>query len=135
MFTRKEYQVQVMVIEGRYIKAPEVGGSPSPYIKLTCGNLECQVTLCKEQCSMAIWNQSFTFDHLHMNEFELETWELLFEAYDRNIIFTDTLLGSCSIGLGTMYRHTNEFYRVWLPLFNSEKPKEAQVFLYIGISL
>lgn len=132
MFERKEFQVQVNVIEGRYIKAPEQGGCPNPYIKITCGNLEPQVTVMKEQSNMAIWNQSFTFDHLLMNDFELETWELLFEAYNRNTFFTDSLLGSCSIGLGTMYRNNKEFYRCWLSLFNSEKPKEAQGYLMVS---
>jgi len=133
MSERKEYLVQVTVVEARHLKGLDSSGSSDPYIKITCGNLEPQVTVPREKTNMAVWNQSFTFSKLMMNEFELETWELLFEAYDRNIIFTDGLLGSCSIGLGTMYRHTNhEFFRCFLSLYNTEKPKEPQGFLMVS---
>ena len=123
----------VSVIEGRYLKGLDSGGTSDPYIKIICGNLEPQVTVPKEKTTAAVWNQTFTFRNLLMNEYELETWELLFEAYDRNTIFADALMGSCSIGLGTMYRHTNhEFFRCWLSMFNSEKPKEPQGYLMVS---
>eukprot|EP01022_Parablepharisma_sp_SALTPOND_P029649 TRINITY_DN742_c1_g1_i1.p2 TRINITY_DN742_c1_g1~~TRINITY_DN742_c1_g1_i1.p2 ORF type:complete len:1121 (-),score=124.91 TRINITY_DN742_c1_g1_i1:15245-18607(-) len=133
MSGRKEYLVQVTVIEGRYLKGLDSGGTSDPYIKITCGNLEPQVTVPKEKTNTAVWNQSFTFRSLLMNEYELETWELLFEVYDRNTFLTDAFMGLCSIGLGTMYRHTqHEFFRCWLSIFNEEKPKEPQGYLMVS---
>jgi hypothetical protein len=133
MSDRKEYLVQVTVIEARYLKGLDSGGTSDPYVKITCGNLAPQVTVQREKTNEAIWNQSFTFKGLMMNEYELETWELYFEVYDQNSFFTDALLGACSIGLGTMYRYTQrEFYRCWLSLFSEERPKESQGYLMVS---
>lgn len=108
-------------------------GTSDPYVKITCGNLASQVTVQKEKTSIAIWNQSFTFKQLVMNDYELETWELSFEVYDRNTFLADSLIGASSIGLGTMYRNTNhEFFRCWLSLFNTQRPKESQGFLMVS---
>ena len=133
MTERKEYLVQVTVIEGRHLKNLGTKGTSDPYVKITCGNLSPQVTIQKEKTSIAIWNQSFTFKQLMMNEYELETWELFFEVYDRNTFLADSLIGASSIGLGTMYRNTNhEFFRCWLSLFNTQRPKESQGYLMVS---
>jgi len=133
MSDRKEYLVQVTVIEARYLKGLDSGGTSDPYVKITCGSLAPQVTVQREKTNEAIWNQSFTFKGLMMNEYELETWELYFEVYDRNTFFNDALVGACSIGLGTMYRYTKrEFYRCWLSLFSEERPKESQGYLMVS---
>lgn len=68
-----------------------------------------------------------------MNKYELESYELIFEAYDYNSFYSNDLLGSYSIGLSTMYRHANhEFYKVWLRL--SEKDNPANITGYLKIS-
>ena len=54
-----------------------------------------------------------------MNQYELETFELIIEAYDYKAIKTNELIGQCSVGLSTLYRNLNhEFNRVWLTLLN-----------------
>jgi hypothetical protein len=58
-----------------------------------------------------------------MNQYELETYELLLEVFDHNAIFANELIGFHSIGLSTMYRNLNhEFYKVWVTLFNKDVP-------------
>jgi hypothetical protein len=65
-----------------------------------------------------------------MNQYELETFELIVEVYDYNAIMSNELIGHCSIGLSTLYRNLNhEFHRVWLTLFNPDKPNEIQGYL------
>ena len=65
-----------------------------------------------------------------MNQYELETFELLIECYDYNSLLTDELIGFQSVGLSTLYRNLNhEFYRVWFSLFNPEEPNECQGYL------
>lgn len=59
-------------------------GGVSPFIMLKCGNLPAQKTFANVKTSSAVWNQSFTFPELHLNKYELETSELVFEAYDEN---------------------------------------------------
>lgn len=68
-----------------------------------------------------IWNQSFTFPGVAMNQYELESFELIVEVFDYNPVMTNELIGSASIGLSTLYRNLNhEFNRVWLTLFNTK---------------
>lgn len=74
------YLVVVKVLEARELKGETM--SVNPYVKITCGNLEPQQTKTIEKTSYAIWNQSFTFSDLHMNKWELETFELNFEVHD-----------------------------------------------------
>ena len=77
---KTSYLVVVKVLEARDLKGE--ASTVNPYVKITCGNLEPQQTRTIEKTSYAIWNQSFTFPDLHMNKWELETFELNFECYD-----------------------------------------------------
>jgi hypothetical protein len=59
--------------------------------------------------------------------------EVVFECYDYNSLFPNEIIGYHSVGLSTMYRHLNhEFYRKWVPLFNSDISSEAQGQLMIS---
>lgn len=50
-----------------------------------------------------------------MNQYELESFELIIQMYDENPVAGNEVIGQYSIGLSTMYRHTNhEYYKVWL---------------------
>lgn len=56
-----------------------------------------------------------------MNQYELETFELILEVYDHNAVLANEMIGYYSIGLSTLYRNLNhEFYKVWLTLFNPD---------------
>ncbi len=68
-----------------------------------------------------------------MNQHELETFEINLEVYDYNAIMTNEIIGFHSIGLSTLYRNLNhEFYKVWVSLFNKDKPNEVQGYLQIS---
>lgn len=66
-----------------------------------------------------------------MNQYELESFELILEVFDYNTVSANELIGSCSIGLSTLYRNLNhEFHRVWLALMNPSVPNnEIQGYL------
>lgn len=65
-----------------------------------------------------------------MNQYELETFELIVEVFDYNALMNNELIGYYSIGLSTLYRNLNhEFFRTWLTLFNPEMPNEVQGYL------
>jgi Ca2+-dependent lipid-binding protein len=67
-----------------------------------------------------------------MNQYELETFELIIEVYDYNAVLSNVLIGSCSIGLSTLYRNLNhEFHRVWLALTNPEEAPNNEVQGYL----
>lgn len=110
----------VKVLEARDLKG-ESSGDVNPYVQITCGNLEPQKTKTIQQTANCIWNQSFTFPDLMMNRMELETFELNFEVQDQNSWFTNSLVGSYSVGLSTMYRCPNsEIYKKWLRISKPE---------------
>ena len=68
-----------------------------------------------------------------MNQYELETFELIIEVYDYNALMSNEIIGYHSIGLSTLYRNLNhEFYKVWLTLFNNEKPNEIHGYLQVS---
>jgi hypothetical protein len=68
-----------------------------------------------------------------MNQYELETFELILEVYDHDPIFTNQLIGMYSIGLSTLYRNLNhEFYKVWVGIFNPIDPNRTQGYLQIS---
>ena len=65
-----------------------------------------------------------------MNQYELETFELILEVYDYNALMANEIIGYYSVGLSTLYRNLNhEFYKVWLTLFNPDQPNEVQGYL------
>ena len=59
MNKRKEYLVQVTIIEGRQLKGVQT--TCNPFVKITVANLPPQVTPITKGSSTAVWNQSFTF--------------------------------------------------------------------------
>lgn len=116
---KKEYLVGVTILEARDIKGLDGGGTSDPFVRITCGNLDAQVTRTVYKTNSAVWNQSFTFNQLHMNQYELESFELIFQLIDHNDLMPNELIGSYSMGLSTIYRHANhEFHRVWLRICN-----------------
>lgn len=75
------------------------------------------MTQIKYKTNSAVWNQSFTFSELMMNQYELESFELNYHLYDHNDIMANELIGTYSMGLSSIYRHANhEFHKVWLRL-------------------
>lgn len=72
-------------------------------------------------------NLSFTFTGLMMNEYELESFELIFHLFDHNDILANEFVGSHSVGLSTVYRHANHvFYKVWLRLVDPQSASPCQ---------
>ena len=128
---KKEYLVQVTVVEGRYLKGKDASGTSDPYVKIRCGNTEPQITTTKESTNSATWNQSFTFTDIKLSDLELQLFELIFEVFDYNSFMTDELIGSYSIGLSTMHLNLNhEFYKAWLPLIDVSRANEPQVSIH-----
>lgn len=68
-----------------------------------------------------------------MNQYELETFELIIELFDHNAIFSNELIGQYSIGLSTLYRNLNhEFYKTWVGVLHPDEPNKAQAYLQIS---
>lgn len=85
------------------------------------------------EVNAATWQQSLTFEAIMMNEYELETFEMVIELYDHNAILANELIGQYTVGLSTLYRHTNhEFYKVWLGLFQKDNPNKVQAYLQVS---
>ena len=62
-----------------------------------------------------------------MNEYELETLELIIELYDHNPIRLNEMIGHYSIGLSTLHRALNhEFHRTWIGVFHPDAPNVVQ---------
>ena len=130
---KKEYLVQITVIEARCLKPKNSSGLSNPFVKIKCGNLPVQTTEVIWDRLEANWNQSFTFEGLKMTEQELQTTDLVVEVYSKNNFFSNDLIGLYSLGLSTLYKNANhEFYNMWLVLYNQdEDPEEAQGYLLI----
>lgn len=58
---KKEYLVQVQIIEARQIKGKDASGTSDVFVKITVANQPPQVTRTVPRTNSAIWNQSFTF--------------------------------------------------------------------------
>ncbi|CAI2387752.1 unnamed protein product [Moneuplotes crassus] len=128
-----EYLVGATVIEGRGLTGKDRGGTSDPFVKVSCANSDTQISQRLYSTNNAVWNQSFTFEKVLLNKLELESMELVYEVYDYNAVLANELIGYHSVGLSTMYRHLNhEFYRKWVPLFNSEIGPEPQGQLLIS---
>ena len=133
---RKEYLVQVTVIEGRHLTDKDEGTS-NPFVKLTVGNLSAQATEYINKTLNPTWNQSFTFSGLELSEQELQTAEVMFEVYSRNMFKSNELIGKYAINLSTLYKNANhEYYNVWLCLSNPEEEgnddDDAQGYLLVN---
>lgn len=68
-----------------------------------------------------------------MNEFELESFEMIIELYDHNSVQLNELIGQYSIGLSTLHRSLNhEMYRTWIGMFHPDEPNKVQGYLQIS---
>ena len=122
---RKEYLVGITIIEGRNIQGKDSAGTSDPFLKVRCAD-QVQQTQKKYEQNSAVWNQSITFTGIHMNKYELETFELILELYDHNPIFQNELIGQYSVGLSTLYRNLNhEFYKQWVGVFHPSDPNKV----------
>ena len=71
-----------------------------------------------------------------MNNYELETFEMVIELFDHNALLTNELIGQYSIGLSTLYRALNhEFYKNWIGVFRKDNPNKVQAYLLISCFL
>ncbi|EAR93381.2 C2 domain protein (macronuclear) [Tetrahymena thermophila SB210] len=129
---KKEYQVQVTIIEARGLIAKDADGS-DPYVKIFVGKLPPQVTNTKSNASTVVFNQSFTFKDLFLNQIELENQEITLQVIDQNQFATNPLIGQQSIGLSTLYRSNNhEFFKTWLTLIHPDQGIEPQGYLLVS---
>lgn len=131
---KKDYLVGVTIIEARNLRGLDKAGTSDPYVKITCANAPPQVTQKKFKTNAGVWNQSFTFAGVAMNQYELESFELIVEVYDHNAVFANELIGKTSFGLSTLYRNLNhEFFRIWVALFNPDLQNyDVQGYLQIS---
>lgn len=130
---REEYLVQVTVMEARQLKGKDSSGTSDPFVKITVANLPAQVTTTAFGAASAVWNQSFTFTNLFMNDIEFEKFEILIEVIDMNKFQTNSLIGQYSIGLATLYRCSNhELYNTWLALTHPGRNLEPQGYLLVS---
>lgn len=127
---KKEYLCQVTVKECRNLQTKNRNGLCDPFVKITCANKQPQLTDPLYGTTQGAWNQSFTFSNvisknnskLFLSETELEKFEILIEIFDLSAFTSNTLVGSYSVGLSTLYKSMNhEFYNTWLPLSNPEQ--------------
>lgn len=130
---REEYLVQVTIMEARQLKGKDSSGTSDPFVKISVGNLPQQVTTTAFGAASAVWNQSFTFTNLFINDIEFEKFEILIEVIDMNKFQTNSLIGRYSIGLATLYRSSNhELYNTWLALMHPESNLEPQGYLLVS---
>lgn len=129
---RKEYLVGVTIYEARNVVGKDAAGTSDPFLKVRCAD-QVQQSQKKYESNSAVWNQSLTFNGLQMNQYELETFELILELYDHNPIRVNELIGQYSIGLSSLYRSLNhEFYKVWVGVFHPNDPNTVQGYLQIS---
>ena len=120
LLERKEYLCAVNIIEARGIQGKDVGATSDPFVRVRVAD-QWQQTQKKYEVNSAVWNQTLTFTGIKMNMYEMETFEMNIELYDHNDVLADEFIGQYSIGLSTLYRHTNhEYYKRWITLFNPQ---------------
>ena len=129
LLKRKQYLVGITIIEARCIVGLDAQGTTDPFVKVRCAGREQQSSK-KYEVNSATWQQSLTFEGIMMNQYELETFEIVIELYDHNAILANELVGQFTVGLSTLYRHTNhEFYKVWVGMFKKETPNKVNGYL------
>ena len=64
VFKKKEYLVQVTIVEARNLVGKDTNGTSDPYVKITVANLPAQVTTTAKTTTSMAWNQSFTFSNV-----------------------------------------------------------------------
>lgn len=92
LLERKEYLVGITIFEGRNIQGKDSQGTSDPFLKIKCAD-QVQQSQKKYEQNSAVWNQSLTFNGLHMNQYELETFEMIIELYDHNAVFRNEMIG------------------------------------------
>lgn len=122
---KKPYLVGITIIEGRNIFGKDSSGTSDPFVKVKVAD-QVQQSQKKYEQNSATWNQSLTFSEVLMNEYELETFEMIIELYDHNPIMANELIGQYSIGLSSLHRSLNhEFYKVWVGVFHPDDPNKV----------
>lgn len=122
---KKEYLVQITIIEARHLAAKD-DGSSNPFVKMSCFDLPVQVSEVQDKKLNPVWNQSFTFSGLELNDQEFQTAELQFQVLSKNNFSGNDLIGEYAINLSTLYKNANhEYYNVWLCLTNPEFDEDA----------
>lgn len=131
LLERKEYVVGITILEARSIQGLDSEGTSDPFLKVKCAD-QIQQTTKKMEVNSAIWNQTLTFAGLKMNQYELETFEIVIELFDHNAVLANEIIGQYSIGLSTLHRNTNrEFYKIWISLWNKNQPNKTMAYLLI----
>ena len=92
LLERKEYLVGITIFEVRNIQGKDSQGTSDPFLKIRCAD-QVQQSQKKYEQNSAVWNQSLTFNGLHMNQYELETFEMIIELYDHNAVFRNEIIG------------------------------------------
>ncbi len=129
---KKEYLVQVTIVEARHLKGKNDEGLSNPFVKIQCIDLVPQATNILYSTLTPIWNQSFTFSNVYLSKADLQKGELTIEVWSKNNFFSNSLIGTYAIGLYTLYKNANhEFYNCWLTLTSPEFETEAQGYLLV----
>ena len=129
---KKEYLCQIKIVEARELTSKNDDGFSNPFVKLRCANSPNQTSVVVYENLNPVWNQSFTFTNIMLEDKDFETAELRFEVWNRNRFFDNELIGMYSVGLSTLYRNAgHEFYQVWLTLTSPKSADKSQGFLKV----
>jgi hypothetical protein len=132
-FKKKEYLVQVTVVEARNLISVDPSGTSNPFCRVTVANENPQITTIARGTSSVTWKQSFTFANLFLADIELESMELRLEVYSHNEFAQNDIIGSYAIGLATLYRNMNhEFYNQWLKLKHPDKGSDVMGYILVS---
>eukprot|EP00698_Gefionella_okellyi_P008992 TRINITY_DN2257_c0_g1_i2.p1 TRINITY_DN2257_c0_g1~~TRINITY_DN2257_c0_g1_i2.p1 ORF type:complete len:1294 (-),score=282.18 TRINITY_DN2257_c0_g1_i2:252-4133(-) len=128
---RKEYQVQIEVIESRELKGRSKGANSDPMVVVELGGERQHTTIFKSRTS-CVWNQSFFFT-LTLTDAEFQNNKLTFHVMDSCRFGRDKLIGRYDLDIAKVHgRPQHELHRKWLGLTAAPQHAGLQGFLKVS---
>eukprot|EP00033_Pygsuia_biforma_P002484 GCRY01002754.1.p1 GENE.GCRY01002754.1~~GCRY01002754.1.p1 ORF type:complete len:1277 (-),score=458.89 GCRY01002754.1:265-4095(-) len=131
---KKEYQVQVHIIEARDLKGRDSSGMSDPicFIKF-CGQKQ-NTAIQKKTCSCT-WDHMFFFQ-CNLKDEEFNTEKILVSVFDANTVRRNVLIGEYELDMSFIYGEKNhELYRRWVALTDNERQEGIQGYLKVTVTV
>lgn len=114
---QRNYLFQATIIECRNLKTENYQQFNDIFVKINVADQCPQITSVTKGTTGGEWNQTFTFSNLSLSEEMYRNAQIIFEVYFLKNFSKNTMIGSFSMNVATLYENINhEIHNSWLTL-------------------